>query len=331
MTSPSQHRRLRSPRPYPCSHEAAFARRAPGFTLIELVVVVGIIALLAAIALPALSAMNRKAKRTRAAADLQTIATGLLAYQTDFGDYPRVSVNGTGFAVLGKALISPGPGGGFPAPTLPSPVPAGSTTSVGTPGTAGYEEYVAVGLPLSGGGFGTSTSPPGAEWASLWASDGKDGPGFRARSGGKPYGPYLPAEKFRLRGLAILDQWDNPILYSPARPVKPAPDPSTGEWLFVAQDNRALYDANHNLSFFKRHDDIQDANAVKRMEAILVQPGQNDFDAVMENGEQPATTGPFLLWSAGADGHFGVTYAGVSPTKDEIVKCDDVTNFTTGQ
>src|SRR5829696_9407753 len=79
-----------------------------GFTLIELLVVIGIIVLLAGLLLPMLYKTYRSASRTRLAADLNSIGVALDAYKSDFGDYPRVPAAGTGFAVLGKALIGPG-------------------------------------------------------------------------------------------------------------------------------------------------------------------------------------------------------------------------------
>jgi hypothetical protein len=77
-------------------------------------------------------------------------------------------------------------------------------------------------------------------------------------------------------------------------------------------------------------------NARKRMEAVLVVPGDNDYDGVMEtsNGknERAATDKAFLLWSAGPNGKFGPDYdVNVNPTADDIRKLDDVTNFTQGQ
>ena len=63
-----------------------------GFTLVELVVVMGVIALLAGLLLPMIFRAQRAGKRTRLAADLQTIETGLNAYKTDFGDFPRFPI-----------------------------------------------------------------------------------------------------------------------------------------------------------------------------------------------------------------------------------------------
>lgn len=325
--------------PHPSTFNASGTRRARargGFTLIELLVVMGVILVLLGVGLPMLSRTMKQAKKTRAAADLQAIEGGLTAYRTDFGDYPRPDESYTGFALLGRALISPGPAGGFPPPSLTMPVGAGTVTSVGTPGSAGYAEYVAIGRPDPSGGFTTSATPPHAEWANFPVSDGKDGPGFRGRvGGGQSFGPYLQPDKFRTQGLAILDLWDNPVLYFPGRPKKPAPNAS-GEWallpLTAAAGPNAQYNFFQNASFFMRPGDNDLTNARNRMEAVVVKPGNNNFNGVMETGEQAAADKPYLLWSAGADGNFGPTYnTAANPTAEDIKKVDDVTNFTTGQ
>src|SRR4051812_21017433 len=79
-----------------------------GFTLIELIVVILVIALLAGILLPMILKANTGAKKTRVSADMASIGMALDAYHTDFGDYPRPDEDYTGFAVLGRALVSPG-------------------------------------------------------------------------------------------------------------------------------------------------------------------------------------------------------------------------------
>jgi type II secretion system protein G len=62
------------------------SRRA--FTLIELLIVVAIIAILAAIALPNFLEAQTRAKVSRAAADLRTVATALETYRIDQNQYP---------------------------------------------------------------------------------------------------------------------------------------------------------------------------------------------------------------------------------------------------
>lgn len=62
-----------------------------GFTLIELMVVIAIIIILAAIAIPNYLKMTERAKRSRLASDMATLATGLETFKTDWGIYPIAS------------------------------------------------------------------------------------------------------------------------------------------------------------------------------------------------------------------------------------------------
>ena len=328
------------------------SRRArSGFTLIEILVAIGIIVLVMAIGLPMLSKARKAARATQANSNLVAIETALAAYKADFADYPRPDAENTGFAILGKSLFSPGPDPtrsgftGLPLPKDGDAHGAGTVASQGTPNQASYREYVAFGMPDGTGAFASKTLPPDPKnWVEFPVSDGADGPGFRARFGGQPKPAYLQEGKFRLRGVAILDTWDNPIVYFVARPTKPAPNPTNGEWsllpLTPAAGNAALYNSYHNLSFFMRPgDDVANTQhqqaARKRMEAVLVAPGDNtanDFDGVMETqggqNERAVTTKDVLLWSAGPDGVFGPTYdTAANPTPDDVRKVDDVTNF----
>ncbi len=60
-------------------------RKAKGFTLVELMVVVAIIVVLAAALSPAIAAANTKAKAGRAAADLKAIESAIQLYKVDAG------------------------------------------------------------------------------------------------------------------------------------------------------------------------------------------------------------------------------------------------------
>jgi len=314
-------------------------RARAGFTLIEILTVLVIITIVVAIALPALSAARRKARNTRAAADLVAIKVAIEAYKTDFQDYPRPEGNNTGFADLGKALFSPGPSfGPLQPPYTPGTYGAGSVSSTGKPGDPEYQEYVAFGRPDPAGGFTTTAAQTdNTQWARFPVSDGADGAGFRARPGGKPYPPYLQEGKFRLRGLAILDSWDNPILYFTKRPGGMKAE--TGAATYVNIENAAvnmlpMYNAGQNVTFFMRHDDTNPLTAMRRMQSMMEQnTDPANIDGKIVAPEVAATTGPFLLWSAGEDGQFGprTTPSNSVPTKLEIEKCDDITNFTTGQ
>ncbi len=62
-----------------------------GFTLIELMVVIAIIIILAAIAIPNYLQMTERAKRSRVASDMATLATVLETFKTDWGKYPTAT------------------------------------------------------------------------------------------------------------------------------------------------------------------------------------------------------------------------------------------------
>jgi len=68
-------------------------RRQKGFTLIELLIVVAIIGIIAAIAIPNLINAVHRGRQKRTMADLRTIATAIMSYNTDFQFYPK-SVTG---------------------------------------------------------------------------------------------------------------------------------------------------------------------------------------------------------------------------------------------
>ena len=330
-------------------------KSARAFTLIELLVVIGIIVLLIGLVVPVILASYRKAAKTRVAADMASIGVALEAYKADFGDYPRVEQKCTGFAVLCKALISPGPGGG-PLPAWPiEPYPAGAILSTGDPNSpnGNYKEHVCFAAPDAEGGFSTPNDQNDANtWREFPVSDGKDGPGFKARVGGKPYGAYLDPAKFRVQGMAMRDAWDHPILYFPARPGKVAQDTTTGKtWVLINDTASAspppvppIYDAADNISFFLRvNEALTTANdrtkARQRMEALLVADcektgGKNlvlngVINSYAGGTETAVTTAPYLLWSAGPDGRFGPEFdaTGAAITTVTLRKCDDVFNF----
>src|SRR6267143_3174885 len=80
----------------------------PGFTLVELLVVIFIIALLITLLLGVVHLAQNKSRIAKTKADLAAIATALEQYHSDFRAYPGVSEPINTRTILAKALIGPG-------------------------------------------------------------------------------------------------------------------------------------------------------------------------------------------------------------------------------
>lgn len=294
-----------------------------GFTLLEILIVIGIVVIVVALVITALSRAQVAARKTRAAGDLQAIATALEQYKSDHGDYPRVTATPgmisdperpeppTGAQILCRALIAPAPE--------------------------------------------TELAPPANRHSK---QDGMTGPGFRVRRAagpdstlntvddivqGRVYGPYLAADQFKVGDpddptnpnplkMSILDQQGKPILYFPARPGRPDINAAGG---YISPGGNSLYDSNDAVDVtltppaggrhaFWRIGEADNSNAIQRMSAML---GDYSNYGQIDPGETAAHTGPFILWSAGEDGQYGPQSQSPTPTKAEVRACDDVINF----
>ena len=310
--------------------------RAPrGFTLTELLIVIGIITILIGITLPVVFRARAAGHRARIGGDLQTISIALENYKLDFGDYPRLQQNltptgiapdVTGAQLLCWALISPG---GNQRDGATGPGLRVRPASKGLDGIWDTADDVAQGKV-----YGPYVPPDKLKIASQ-----------ASIIAGNPT-PALDNTD------VILDSQGNPILYFAATPRKPditviANVNGVAVPGFVARGSLGvgccaamLYDADQNLyldnlhpgvatyidgatvSAFTRTADATPANtALFRMRVIL---GDTNADGIIGVGETAATTGPYLLWSAGVDGYFGPD----DPANPSSVsKCDDVTNF----
>lgn len=147
-----------------------------GFTLIELMVVIAIIIILAAIAIPNYLNMTKRAKNSRLASDMATLATALETYKTDWGRYPIVTAAaGEGVSlpasVVNKALTGPestdGLGGDLNV--------AANTNAVGEKGPINYIKQGTMtsiinpfGLPAGTAYVYYKTDTNGTTWK-LWA------------------------------------------------------------------------------------------------------------------------------------------------------------------
>jgi prepilin-type N-terminal cleavage/methylation domain-containing protein len=168
--------------------------------------------------------------------------------------------------------------------------------------------------------------------------------GFSIRVGGKKYGPYIQADKFKIADGStkyvdvvgktiplgcLLDMNGNPILYYSASLAKLD---ITQPGAFVGSNT--TYGAP--FPFLYNYADNDDGSeprftAVSMLCAML---GDYSGNGAIDGGETAVTTGPYLLWSAGPDGFFGPMNEGGkqltssdTPTKADVARSDDVTNF----
>jgi prepilin-type N-terminal cleavage/methylation domain-containing protein len=355
-------------------------RSRRGFTLVELLVVIGIIVLLIGILLPMIARAMRQGNRARIASDLNAISAALDAYKADFGDYPRLiytsatTYNGTGAgaALLGKSLMALGD-------STSAAYNSSNTYTVGQivlgsgSGTTELDYQATQAVPAN-----NAPQLPTAAGPNYWqpialgtAADGADGPGFRIRgTQGRVYGPYLQADKFKTLGLAIVDNFGNPVLYYAANPghptitadgaaanygnnssnggvsnsyvgtapgVTPGASPATPgspcQSLYNYSDNDTVsLNAGAGTTAF-----VTSFPDISVMQAML---GDYSHVGYIAPGETAATTASFLLWSAGPDGTYGPvgannvsSFLSLTPTaiKNLVIKSDDVTNFSFAQ
>lgn len=328
-----------------------------GFTLIELLVVIGIIILLLGILVPVLTRALGKGERARLTFQMQTIVLALDAYKTDFGDYPMASVDLAtntsvpdvynndidrtgvrGARLLCKALIAPGPAGGF-------------ITNLGT-----RTQVISTGQD----GFGDPSDVNATNYDPRLY-----GNGFRVTNrtgdvGKRVYGPYLNTDSFKVgwnnmvgdpgnvvqapipelvgspgfdetKGdqFVILDATGQPILYFP--PINPRANIATIANVNNPSSERGGFvgSTDNNTSAMYRSTDNSAWLNVRSMRYAM---GDKNNDGVIGPGEEAAITSKYILWFAGADQAFfsfdpALVTTDVAREK-ALQSMDDVTSFT---
>jgi type II secretory pathway pseudopilin PulG len=310
-----------------------------GFTLLEVLISVGIVVLLGALVLTAVIHARTTGYVIRTRSDLGLIGTALSAYKADFGDYPRFA---------------------------PPPPSTSSATPPTDPGAwindAPDRGARLLCRALIGPAGGTTATPEPGE-------DGAPGPGFRIRRtlvtgtdgtqqlGGRVYGPYLQADRWKLAydpnpasatggpfssmyNAKMLDIYGHPILYYPATPGGASRIRQPGG--FVAN-----YPGSTIYPLYNASDNARDLTPPLASSAstycLLLDPTQMAFilgdrsvNGSIDAGESAVTTQPYLLWSAGADGKFGfgptagnldVYVNGTAVAPPSTTKIDDICNF----
>jgi prepilin-type N-terminal cleavage/methylation domain-containing protein len=264
-----------------------------GFTLVELLVVIAVILVLISILLPTIAKAYRNGVRTRMVADMGAIVTALEAYRTDHGDIPRISADPANWKHLGDALL---------CRTLLAPLPA----------------------------VDANASEPDLH-------DGQDGNGFRVRPSivvgsvvtpqGKPYGPYLAADKFKTKfdvgtkSLYIADLSGNRILYLPGR--KGANLNAVGGYVGDVSYTDVLA-VRPMFNLRDLHDTPTNDDRIKLFDNDTPGTGPDKFRVLLGantngSGLDPQLTGEYLLWGAGPDEKFGFEGA-VSTAADQAAR-----------
>lgn len=136
--------------------------------------------------------------------------------------------------------------------------------------------------------------------------DLQNGPGFRVVQGGKVWGPYLSADKFKLSSdkLSILDAYGTVIEYYPRWK---SPGAASG---LMKNDGTGMFDYRA----------VADANSRYYIQRAL---GDDNVDNSL-SGETLKEVPPFVLISAGMDKAF----SDLNTVKTKFSKCDEITNLT---
>ena len=147
---------------------------------------------------------------------------------------------------------------------------------------------------------------------------GPNGNGFRTRTGGKVWGPYLPTD-FKNNNTQLLDRYKHPICYFPAR--KGAGINITGA---NGQPRTPYVLAGAGMSMFNASDNAgpTDGYPAAAFQRLM---GVSSGSGVLLATETPAYLGDYVLVSFGPDETPGPPNPNAPISTSN--KCDDVTNF----
>lgn len=277
-----------------------------GFTLVEVLVVIGIIVLLMGILIPMVNRAYTNAARTRSVADLAMLSTALEAYNHDFNSYP--AVDETDATLVGTSLNGPDPS------NKPTP-PPGPNSGAQYPG--------AVVLCWALAAPGTAQQ------------DGNDGLGFKTRTQGQVWGPYVEAGRVKFANdytvgsepnFYFADRYGHPILYFPAHKSTDPAQKYVGNWLPSSGGTPPYYNIHDGLNnSFAWINETTPANAIARMSIVLGGNATGDLKDGSGAAVTPVTRAPYILWSAGPDELFGIDVksANLDVEKQQVPSCDD--------
>ncbi|GAC1570092.1 MAG: hypothetical protein NVS3B23_00930 [Candidatus Saccharimonadales bacterium] len=83
-------------------------RKAEGFTIVELLIVIVVIGILAALVITTFTGIQQKARDTKRKTDIQTFQSQLEAYYTTNGNYPTISnINTAGWVATNMKGMDP--------------------------------------------------------------------------------------------------------------------------------------------------------------------------------------------------------------------------------
>ncbi len=277
----------------------------PGFTLVELLVVVAIIAVLVAILLPALGGARQAARKSATSSLMLSVRTAIDQFKASQGRLPGYFSakemgslgNDGGFTTMENALLDLMGGVSESAPigesqiierTIGSKTVRIDTLAVGAPTGPGYLSLPAKGIDSNQGG-----------------ANGL-GP---ARRGVDQIDSGDPLTKYEMPD--VLDAWGKPIiLWSKnetagskpdfAKMQSPANTNQPQAW-FYWQSNAGYLAAQSQETVSLLGTSKADADVISSIEALLGHPSFPDPTATPANSKPAAPLGEYVLQSAGPD------------------------------